>query len=168
MVKSGKKGNIFVGMNTALLGEFDCKADAKGRFMFPSDLKKQMEDRFDQGFVLNRNLHQKCLVLYPLAEWEKINQRLAQLNRLIKTNDIFIRRFSGGATPVSADPAGRILLPKPLTDYAAIQNELKVIGSNNVIELWDKTTYDAFMTQEMDLEQLALQVLGQDQDMHKA
>jgi len=34
--------------------------------------------------------------------------------------------------------------------------------------LWDKTTYDAFMTQEMDLEQLALQVLGQDQDMHKA
>lgn len=163
-----KKGIFLWGMNTALLGEFECKADAKGRFMFPSDLKKQMASSFEQGFVLNRNLHQKCLVLYPIAEWEKINLRLAQLNRLIKANDIFIRRFSGGATPVTADPAGRILLPKPLTDYAAIQNELKVIGSNNVIELWDRNTYDAFMTQEMDLEQLALQVLGQDNEINKA
>ena len=156
-----KKGIFLYCMNKTFLGEYECKADAKGRFMFPSELKKQMGSQFEEGFVLNRNLHQKCLVLYPVLEWNKINSRLAQLNRLIKANDIFIRRFSGGATPVGADPSGRILLPKPLTEYAGIQNELKVIGSNNVIELWDHATYQAFMTQDMNLEQLALEVLGQ-------
>ena len=49
---------------SSLIGEFDCKVDAKGRFMFPINLRKQLENSFDQGFVINRNLHQKCLVLY--------------------------------------------------------------------------------------------------------
>ena len=27
----------------SLIGEYDCKVDAKGRFMFPVDLRKQMD-----------------------------------------------------------------------------------------------------------------------------
>ena len=57
---------------TSLIGEFDCKVDAKGRFMFPVNLRKQLEEVFDKGFVINRNLHQKCLVLYPINEWNTL------------------------------------------------------------------------------------------------
>jgi MraZ protein len=145
---------------SSLIGEYDCKVDAKGRFMFPVDLRKQLEALFDLGFVVNRNLHQKCLVLYPLNEWEKLNKKLSKLNRLIKTNDVFVRKFSGGATPVLADTTGRILLPKALTDYAEIKSDLKVLGSNNVIEIWDKNLYDSFLNQEIDIEKLAENVLG--------
>src|SRR6185503_17803944 len=109
----------------SLIGEYDCKVDAKGRFMFPVDLRKQLEALFDHGFVVNRNLHQKCLVLYPMAEWERLNKKLSKLNRLIKSNDVFVRKFNGGATPVMADTTGRILLPKALTDYADIKADLK-------------------------------------------
>jgi len=66
----------------SLIGEFECKVDAKGRFMFPVNLKKQMAEAFDKGFVINRNLHQKCLALYPLEEWDKLNKKLSKLNRL--------------------------------------------------------------------------------------
>jgi MraZ protein len=68
---------------TSLIGEYDCKVDAKGRFMFPVDLRKQLESLFEKGFVINRNLHQKCLVLYPMPEWEKLNKKLINKNLLI-------------------------------------------------------------------------------------
>ncbi len=147
-------------MITSLIGEFDCKVDAKGRFMFPINLKKQMEDLFDQGFVVNRNLHQKCLVLYPINEWTKLNKKLTKLNRLIKANDVFVRKFMGGATGCEADSTGRILIPKALTDYADIKTDLKILGSNNVIEIWDKKIYEDFLTQEINIEKLAEDVLG--------
>jgi MraZ protein len=145
---------------TGLIGEYDCKVDAKGRFMFPVDLRKQLVELFEKGFVINRNLHQKCLVLYPLSEWEKLNKKLSKLNRLIKSNDVFVRKFTGGATSVEADGSGRLLLPKSLTDYAEIKSDLKVLGSNNVIELWDKKLYEDFLNQDINIEQLAEDVLG--------
>ncbi len=145
---------------TSLIGEFECKVDAKGRFMFPVNLRKQLEEVFDKGFVINRNLHQKCLVLYPIHEWNKLNKKLSKLNRLIKANDVFVRKFSGGATAADADNTGRVLLPKPLVEYAGITTDIKVLGSNNVIEIWDKKLYDQFLSQDVDIEKLAEDVLG--------
>lgn len=145
---------------TSLIGEFDCKVDAKGRFMFPVNLRKQLEEVFDKGFVINRNLHQKCLVLYPITEWNKLNKKLSKLNRLIKANDVFVRKFTGGATTADADNTGRVLLPKPLVEYADITTDIKVLGSNNVIEIWDKKLYDQFLAQDLDIEKLAEDVLG--------
>jgi len=144
----------------SLIGEYDCKVDAKGRFMFPVNLRKQLEDAFDKGFVINRNLHQKCLVLYPISEWNKLNKKLSKLNRLIKANDVFVRKFTGGATGADADNTGRVLLPKSLVDYAGISTDIKILGSNNVIEIWDKNSYGQFLSQELDIEQLAQDVLG--------
>lgn len=144
---------------TSLIGEYDCKVDAKGRFMFPVSLRKQLEDVFEKGFVINRNLHQKCLVLYPISEWNKLNKKLSKLNRLIKANDVFVRKFTGGATGIEADNTGRILLPKSLVDYADISTDIKVLGSNNVIEIWDKKLYDQFLSQDLDIEKLAEDVL---------
>jgi MraZ protein len=128
--------------------------------MFPVDLRKQMEGAFDKGFVINRNLHQKCLVLYPASEWERLNKKLGKLNRLIKANDVFVRKFTGGATVVDADSTGRLLLPRPLAGYADISSDLKVLGSNNVIELWDKKLYEDFLNQDINVEKLAEEVLG--------
>ena len=99
-------------------------------------------------------------MLYPIAEWEKLNKKLSKLNRLIKANDVFVRRFTGGATNVEADTTGRLLLPKSLSEYADISADLKVLGSNNVIELWDKKMYDDFLSQDINIEKLAEDVLG--------
>ncbi len=165
MVKSGEILIFLTQYNgkplmTSLIGEFDCKVDAKGRFMFPVNLRKQLEEVFEKGFVINRNLHQKCLVLYPMSEWNKLNKKLSKLNRLIKANDVFVRKFTGGATAAEADNTGRVLLPKALVDYADIKTDIKVLGSNNVIEIWDKKLYELFLEQDVDIEKLAEDVLG--------
>ncbi|MBS1647543.1 MAG: division/cell wall cluster transcriptional repressor MraZ [Bacteroidetes bacterium] len=140
---------------TSLIGEFECKVDAKGRFMFPINLKKQLEQAFEKGFVINRNLHQKCLALYPLEEWNKLNKKLGKLNRLKKDVDIFIRKVTGGATNCEADNTGRILIPKPLAEYANIKNDIKILGSNSIIEIWDKNLYETFLSQDIDIAKLA-------------
>lgn len=145
---------------TSLIGEYECKVDAKGRFMFPVNLRKQLEEVFEKGFVINRNLHQKCLVLYPISEWNKLNKKLSKLNRLIKANDVFVRKFTGGATSAEADTTGRVLLPKSLVEYADIKTDIKILGSNNVIEIWDKKLYEQFLSQDVDIEKLAEDVLG--------
>jgi MraZ protein len=79
---------------------------------------------------------------------------------LIKANDVFVRKFTGGATAADADNTGRVLLPKPLVEYADITTDIKVLGSNNVIEIWDKKLYDQFLSQDVDIEKLAEDVLG--------
>lgn len=144
----------------SLKGEYDCKVDAKGRFMFPVGLKNQLGEVFDKGFIINRNLHEKCLVLYPVEEWNKLSKKLASLNRLIQKNDLFVRKVNGGATPVDADSAGRVLLPKSLSDYAEIDTDIRVSGSNNVIEIWSKVNHDEFINRPIDMKELAEDVVG--------
>lgn len=144
----------------SLIGEYDCKVDAKNRLLFPSDLKKQLGNVFDEGFVINRNLHHPCLTLYPMQEWRVINEKLKKLNRLIKNNDIFIRKFMGGATHCLPDNAGRILIPKPLSEYAQIKTDIKVIGSNEIIEIWDKALYENFLQQDFDMEKMAIEIFS--------
>jgi MraZ protein len=135
--------------------------DAKGRLMLPSGLKKQLSEVLEQGFVINRNLHQPCLVLYPQAEWQRLSTKLKKLNRLVKKQDVIVRKVMGGATPVELDGTGRLLVPKSLADHANLATEVKVIGSNNTIEIWSKSAYESFMNdEEIDFEALAEDVFG--------
>ncbi len=85
---------------------------------------------------------------------------MSKLNRLIKANDVFVRKFTGGATSADADNTGRVLLPKALVEYADIKTDIKVLGSNNVIEIWDKKLYEQFLSQDLNIEKLAEDVFG--------
>jgi len=144
-----------------LLGEYDCKADNKGRLMLPSGLKKQLEGMLHKGFVLNRDIHEKCLVLYPQAEWNKVSGQLSKLNRFIRKNALFIRKFNNGATPIDLDSTGRLLIPKPLATYAEISRDLKVCGNGERIEIWSKEAYESMLSSDdIDFSALAEDVMG--------
>ncbi|HLV53330.1 MAG TPA: division/cell wall cluster transcriptional repressor MraZ [Cryomorphaceae bacterium] len=143
-----------------LLGEYDCKLDSKGRMMFPSGLKKQLQEVLHEGFVVNRDLFDKCLVIYPKREWEEVARRVGKLNRFVAKNVRFMRRFNNGATPVELDGAGRILLPASLTAYAELEKEVKVTGSFGRIEVWSKANYEAALNEDVDLGALSEEVMG--------
>jgi len=143
-----------------LKGEYDCKADAKGRIAFPASLKKQLESVLGEGFVINRNIHEKCLVLYPAAEWRKVSTRLSKLNRLVKKNDTLIRLITQGATDLSIDAAGRLLLPRNLCGDVSIRKEVKLLATGGIVEVWDKQYYLDKLNEDIDVEALADEVLG--------
>lgn len=143
-----------------LLGEYDCKMDAKGRFMLPSGLKKQMADVVHHGFVINRDVFRPCLSLYPKQEWETTMKMVRRLNRFVEKNMEFIRRFTSGATPLELDPAGRLLMPKALVDHAGTGRELKLVGIGDRVEVWTKEEYLKMRREQVDLTALAEDVMG--------
>ncbi|WP_026903812.1 division/cell wall cluster transcriptional repressor MraZ [Pedobacter glucosidilyticus] len=143
-----------------LIGEFDCKLDAKGRLMVPSGLKKQLPAADAEGLVINRGF-EKHLVIYSKAEWDKVTAELAQLNQYEEKNRKFIRYFTRGATELSLDASGRVLLPKSLLEYADIGAEVVLSCQFNKIEVWAKDAYDAQLDDEPEnFSSLAEEVMG--------
>jgi MraZ protein len=131
------------------LGEFECKLDPKGRVMLPAGLKKQLSPEAQDRFVINRGF-EKCLVLYPLNEWKVISEEVNQLNLYAKKNREFARYFFRGATELSMDTTNRLLLPKPLLDYASIEKDLVLFAYSNRIEVWSKANYESLLNDEPD------------------
>ena len=125
-----------------LIGTYECKADAKGRLMFSSAFKKQLSDVLQNGFVLKRAVFQPCLELYPMKEWNLMMEKINTLNRFKKKNNDFIRRFTAGVKFVELDVAGRVLIPKDLSEFAGIKKQVVMSSSVNIIEIWDKEKYE--------------------------
>ena len=130
-----------------LIGEFECKIDAKGRMRMPTVLLKQLEESAEHGFVINRGV-EPCLMLYPKNVWEVISLKVNQLNQYIRKNREFIRYFYRGATEVSPDSADRILITKRLLEYAGIDKTAILLGINDRIEIWSKEKYDQMLAEE--------------------
>ncbi|MFY0714509.1 division/cell wall cluster transcriptional repressor MraZ [Seonamhaeicola sp. NFXS20] len=148
-----------------LTGTYECKVDAKGRLMMPAPLKKQMAAVLAEGFVLRRSVFQKCLELYPIAEWQALMQKMNKLNRFKKKNNDFIRRFTAGVKMVEVDVNGRLLIPKDLTVFANISKNIVVASAINIIEIWDKDLYEqAIDDAALDFADLAEEVMGQDDE----
>ena len=143
-----------------LLGEFDCKLDAKGRLMVPVGLRKQLPDAEREGLVVNRGF-EKHLVVYTRKEWDKIVEDLNKLNPYEKRTREFIRYFTRGATELNLDAAGRVLFPKALLDYAEIGADAVLSCQFNKIEVWAKDAYDKQLDNEPEnFANLAEEVMG--------
>ena len=146
-----------------LIGTYECKADAKGRLMVPSALKKQLAPMLQDGFVLKRSVFQPCLELYPMQEWNVLMQKINGLNRFKKKNNDFIRRFTAGVKMVEVDSNGRLLIPKDLVGFAGINKEIVLSSAVNIIEIWDKDKYENTIDEASDdFAELAEEVMGND------
>ena len=97
-----------------LVGTFECTVDNKGRIMIPSQLKKQLDGVTSSSFILKRSVFQNCLELFPNQEWKVMMERVNKLNRFVKKNNDFIRRYTAGVRSIDLDSNGRILIPKDL------------------------------------------------------
>ena len=148
-----------------LIGTYECKADAKGRLMVPSPLKKQLLPVMPEGFVVKRAVFQPCLELYPMEEWNRLMQKMSGLNRFNRKNNDFIRRFTAGVKTVELDATGRLLLPKDLMSFAGITKEIVISSAINIVEIWDKDKYEqAIDDAASDFADLAEEVMGGEND----
>ncbi|MDC1343077.1 division/cell wall cluster transcriptional repressor MraZ [Flavobacteriaceae bacterium] len=144
-----------------LIGTYECKADAKGRLMISSAFKKQLSPILQEGFVLKRAVFQSCLELYPMQEWNEVMRKMNALNRFVKKNNDFIRRFTAGVKVVELDASGRLLIPKDLCQFASIKKQVVLSSAINIIEIWDKDSYEQTIDDAaMDFALLAEEVMG--------
>lgn len=149
----------------SFIGTYDCKADVKGRVMIPVTLKNQMAPILNKGFVIKRSVFQPCLELYPMEEWNLLMQKMNKKNRFKKKNNDFIRRFSAGVKPLEIDGTGRLLIPKNLVAIAGIRKEVVLSSAINIIEIWDKDSYEKVLDETAEnFADLAEEIMGDDGD----
>jgi MraZ protein len=143
-----------------LVGEYEVKVDNKGRFLFPSHLRKQLSPSAQENFMLNKGF-EDCLTLYPMNEWEKLSLKLSKLNLFKPKNRMFYRLFHQGAKQVALDSAGRVLVPNSLMERVGLNKEAMIIAYNDRIEIWDRTKYFETIEGNMaDFADLAEEVMG--------
>lgn len=127
------------------MGEYHHNIDDKSRLVLPSKFRNGLGDKF----IVTRGL-EKCLHVYPIAEWEKVENQLKTLPFTKKDARTFNRFFFSGAAECEFDSQGRTCLTSPLVSYAGLTKECVIIGANERIEIWDKMEWDKFMTDNSD------------------
>lgn len=147
---------------SSFIGDFVCKIDDKGRVLLPSVFKKAIPSEAHDTFIVKKDIYERCLVLYPLNEWERQVQMIRQkLNPYNKEHNAFLRGFFKGTAEVVLDSTNRLLIPKRLLDEAGIEKEVVLAGQDSKIEIWKKEAYDSISTSD-DFAQLAEKIMGGD------
>ena len=96
----------------------------------------------------------KCLLLYPMPEWEKIETVLTGLSTLDRKNRRIQRLMLGHATEVEMDGNGRVRLPQVLRDFADLDKQFVLVGQGHKFELWNEEVWnrqrDLWLEEESD------------------
>ncbi len=119
-------------------GESEVVMDAKGRFLLPVLLRKQVPEG-SRGFVISRGF-EPHLNLYTAEDFEVVAQRINRYNDAKPQVRMFKRLFYSGVTPVELDSVGRLLIPKSLQEYAGLERDIILSPQGSRIEIWNTQT----------------------------
>lgn len=125
---------IFRGINNLAL-------DTKGRMAMPARYRERLMETCGGRLVVTVD-RDRCLLVYPLHEWEVIESQLVNLPSLNKQARLLQRLLIGHATEVELDSQGRILLPTMLREYAQLDKKIVLIGQGKKFEIWDEQSWN--------------------------
>lgn len=140
-------------------GQFTYSIDSKGRISIPAKLRKHVSPESNETFVMTKGTA-VCIDIYPLDEWQHIEQRLLKLNSFNPDDAKFIRMFSQYASEDTMDSQSRVLIPQSLIEYAKIEKEVLILGALKKIEVWNPAVYEDYINQSTETyEQIAAKVM---------
>ena len=122
-------------------GVSNLSLDAKGRIVLPARYRERLAEICQGQLVVTIDTDQPCLLLYPLPEWELIEEKIEGLPSFNPTTRRIQRLLIGHATEVEVDTNGRMLLSNPLRDYAQLGKKVVLIGQGKKFELWDEVLW---------------------------
>lgn len=133
------------------LGNIDAKVDNKGRVFVPASFRRILGE--DTSLVLRLTADPGYAKLYPVSEWEKINEELkSKLNLWNKKDQAVYRQFTAMAENIELDVNGRMLLSKKNMEALGVDGDVVFAGVGDYIELWSRDRFEATMLDEGDLE----------------
>jgi MraZ protein len=129
---------MFRGINSATL-------DGKGRMALPARHRESVAAVSEGRLVVTIDMREKCLLMYPLPEWEVVQRKLESLSNIGEQARLLQRLLIGHATDLELDGQGRVLLPQMLRSYAALEKKLVLVGQGNKIEIWSDSLWQSRM-----------------------
>jgi len=129
-------------------GEYRHSLDEKGRLTIPAEFRHILEKRNPRRLFITKGL-ERCLFLFTEQEWRKEEERFRNLSFTYTEARKFNRLYFSGASELSWDNQGRVLIPAYLKDYAQIQREVAIIGVSNRIEIWARDRWERFYSSSL-------------------
>ena len=122
-------------------GNHPTRVDEKGRLKVPAEFKRVIDEKYAQRFYIT-SLDGNVAQIYPFEEWERIEQKLAQLSTFNPTKKKFLNRVNYYGQVVEMDGQGRLLIPQILRESAQIRGEVAVLGNLTYLEVRNMEALD--------------------------
>jgi MraZ protein len=121
------------------IGNIDAKTDVKGRVFIPAIFRRILQTAGETHLILRKDVFQDCLVLYPARVWnDELNELRSKLDKWDEEEQQIFRQFSIDVEIVEIDANGRILIPKKYMQLAKITADVRFVGLDYTIEIWNK------------------------------
>ena len=120
-------------------GNHPTRVDDKGRLKVPAEFKRVIDEKYGTQFYIT-SLDGKVAQIYPFEEWERIEQKLANLSTFNPTKKRFLTRVNYWGQQVEMDGQGRLLIPQLLREKAVIKGEVAVLGNLTYLEVRNLST----------------------------
>ena len=114
--------------------------DAKGRITVPTKHRNDISAACSGQIVITVDID-RCLIIYPLPEWERVESDLLSLPNMGKQVRRLHRLYLGYAKACEVDGQFRVLLPQELREFAGLEKNVYLVGQGNKFELWDEGSW---------------------------
>ncbi|MGL4544178.1 MAG: division/cell wall cluster transcriptional repressor MraZ [Plesiomonas sp.] len=141
-------------------GAHTLNLDNKGRMAVPARYRTSLLEACQGQLICTLDIHHPCLLLYPLPEWERIEQILMTLSSINPNERRIQRLLLGHATECEIDSAGRILLATHLRLHADLVKEIVLVGQLNKFEIWRADVWQQQIQDDIQAERMTPQVLS--------
>ena len=119
-----------------LRGNHPARIDDKGRLKVPTPFRRIIEEKYGTDFYIT-SLEGDYARIYPLPEWESIEQRLTLLPSMEPAKRKFLDRTNYYGQQASFDSNGRVLIPAVLRRSAGMIGDVVVLGYLSYLEVWE-------------------------------
>ena len=123
-------------------GKYYYTIDPKGRVMMPAPFREVIAEHYGPKLMLTVAPVDRCLHIYPFAEWERLLEKVAGLPKTNRSVKLFLRTVIGSAVEVETDKQGRVMVPSSLRSDADLKGDLAIVGVLDKIEVWDKDLWE--------------------------
>src|SRR5438445_9258694 len=119
-----------------LRGNYTARIDSKGRLKVPTLFRRYVEEKYGSGLYLT-SLTGECVRIYPMPEWEAIEQRLSLLPSMDPARRKFLDRTNYYGQQSAMDSQGRVLIHPLLRKSAAVVGDVVVLGYLSYLAVWE-------------------------------
>ena len=123
-------------------GKYYYTVDPKGRIIIPAPFREIITSNYSSKLYITNAPFDKCLFIYPMEEWNKLQEQIRTKPKSDEAIRFFLRRVIASATETEMDRQGRILVPIALREDASINANVVMAGQIERIELWDRSEWD--------------------------
>ena len=128
-------------------GSAPARVDEKGRLKVPSLFRAQIEEAFGPELFVT-SIHGRNVLLYPLAMWRAVEEKLAALPGVHRVKNKFLERVNYYGQDVTLDGQGRVLIPQILRDAVKLPAEVVVTGNIDHLVVSDRGALEGRLTTE--------------------